>query len=191
MRILFATLWLLVPLGLVGYHYGPGQKHLAVDQSEDFLAQARQSVASQDWGAAIAFYQQALSKLPAEKVTLSQRIRLEIAKAELENAGLIGARQDLASLLADLNNDPTAPAELKEDTIAALANSRYYLTYLMKLEGKPASEWEPEIEAARQEYKLLAQTTADPTRHQHDLEATIRLARAEPSELYGLPLPNQ
>jgi hypothetical protein len=65
------------------------------------------------------------------------------------------------------------------------------MTYLMKLEGLPASEWEPEIEAARQEYKLLAQTSSNKEKHLNDLEAAIRLARAEPTELYGLPIPSQ
>ena len=90
-----------------------------------------------------------------------------------------------------MNSDPNAPADLKEDALSSLANARYYMTYLMKLEGLPASEWEPEIEAARQEYKLLAQSGSNKERHLTDLEAAIRLARAEPTELYGLPIPNQ
>ena len=32
---------------------------------------------------------------------------------------------------------------------------------------------------------------SDKERHLRDLEAAIRLARAEPTELYGLPIPNQ
>ena len=65
------------------------------------------------------------------------------------------------------------------------------MTYLMKLEGLPAAEWEPEIEAARQEYKLLAMTGVDKAKHKLDLDAAVRLARADPTELYGLPIPNQ
>ena len=119
------------------------------------------------------------------------RIQLEIAKAKMQNSGLPEAREDLAKLVSKLNEDITISSELKEETLSTLANARYYMTYLMKLEGLPAEEWEPEIEAARQEYKLLAQTGSDKEKHLSDLESAIRLARAEPSELYGLPIPSQ
>jgi len=191
MRILFATLWLLLPLGLVAYHYGPGQKHLALDQTEDVLSDARQAVTDEKWEEAISLYEKALSKLPEGKLQTSQRIRLEIAKAQMLSGKLPQARQELPELITELNENPDTPSDLKEDALSTLANSRYYMTYLMKLEGLPSSEWEPEIEAARQEYKLLAQTGNNSVRHQRDLEASIRLARAEPTELYGLPIPNQ
>ena len=192
MRILFLTLWLLLPLGLIAWHYGPGQKHLALDHTEQALAQARAATARQDWPTAIEAYATALSKLPegGQHQELAWSIRLESAKAELQNAGLIEAHTDLEELRAELEDHPGASAALKSDVLSTLANSRYYLTYLMKLEGKPPADWEPEIEAARQEYKHLAQSSADQT-HLANLEATIRLARADPKDLYGLPIPNQ
>ena len=188
-RILLATLWLLVPLGLAAYHYGPGQEKIKLDHTEDILKEARSAVADEKWDEAIEHYQKALTKLPKDKTNTSRRIQLEIAKAKMLNKGLPEAREDLAGLVADLNADEDAPADLKEDALSTLANARYYMTYLMKLEGLPAAEWEPEIEAARQEYKLLAQTGTDTDKHKKDLEAAIRLARAEPTELYGLPIP--
>ena len=63
-----------------------------------------------------------------------------------------------------------------------------------KLEGLPDSAWEPEIEAARQEYKLLATSAVSSALAKQsgdDLEAAIRLARMDPAELYGLPIPSQ
>jgi cell division protein FtsB len=190
-RILIATLWLLVPLGLAAYHYGPGQKKLALDHTEDHLAIARKAVANEQWAAAIEAYQQSLAKLPKDQKNTSHRIQLEIAKAKMQNAELPEAREDLAELVNAINSDANTPAELKEDALSTLANARYYMTYLMKLEGLPAAEWEPEIEAARQEYKLLAQMGSDRVKHQLDLDAAVRLARADPTELYGLPIPSQ
>lgn len=190
-RILLATLWLLVPLGIAAYHYGPGQQQLALDQTEDYLAQAREAVSDEEWGEAIEAYQKALSKLPKGEKNTSRRIQLEIAKAKMQNAALPEARKELVGLVSEINDDPHASEALKEDALSTLANARYYMTYLMKLEGLPASDWEPEIEAARQEYKLLAQTGKNRAKHQLDLDAAIRLARAEPTELYGLPIPNQ
>ncbi|MGB0774243.1 MAG: hypothetical protein ACPG32_03080 [Akkermansiaceae bacterium] len=190
-RILLATLWLLVPLGLAAYHYGPGQTQVALDKTESHLELARQAVQDENWEVAIQQYQEALTKLPKDEKHASFRIQLEIAKAKMQNSALPEAREDLAELVVALNDDKAAPTELKEDALSTLANARYYMTYLMKLEGQPASVWEPEIEAARQEYKLLAQTGADSKKHLRDLDAAVRLARAEPTELYGLPIPRQ
>jgi cell division protein FtsB len=191
MRIILATLWLLIPLGFAAYHYGPGQEQVKLDKTEDLLSEARTAVADENWPAAIESYQKALAKLPKENKESARRIQLEIAKAKMQSAGLPEAREDLAELVAQLNDDPTVSSELKEEALSTLANARYYMTYLMKLEGLPAEEWEPEIEAARQEYKFLAQTGSHKEKHLADLESAIRLARAEPTELYGLPIPNQ
>jgi hypothetical protein len=191
MRIVLATLWFLVPLGFAAYHFGPGQERVKFDQTEALLAEARSAVSSEDWPAAIDSYQKALAKLPKSQKETALRIELEIAKAKMQNSCLPEAREELASLVDRVNSDPSLPADLREDALATLANARYYMTYLMKLEGLPGSEWEPEIEAARQEYKLLAKTGQDRTKHLADLESAIRLARAEPTELYGLPIPNQ
>ena len=191
MRIILATLWLLVPLGFAAYHYGPGQEKVKLDDTEALLSEARTAVADKEWATAIEAYQKALAKLPKENKEDSYRIQLEIAKAKMQNSGLPEAREDLAELVSQLNDDDSISSGLKEETLAALANARYYMTYLMKLEGLPAEEWEPEIEAARQEYKLLAQNGSDKDKHLADLESAIRLARAEPTELYGLPIPNQ
>jgi len=191
MKILFATLWLLLPLGFLAYHYGPGQELLALDHTEDDLTEARQAIANESWDEAISSYEAALAKLPKDQIEEQHRIRLEIAKAKMINCSLPEAREDLAQLMKEINDRSESPTDLKEDALSTLANSRYYMTYLMKLEGLPASHWEPEIEAARQEYKLLSKTSDTPERHKEDLEAAIRLARAEPSELYGLPIPKQ
>jgi len=71
------------------------------------------------------------------------------------------------------------------------------MTWLMRLEGKPTEDWEPEIESSRQHYRLLAEKAEDSgdaksaeTRKQ-DLEAAIRLARMELSELQALKIPSQ
>jgi hypothetical protein len=191
MRILFATLWLLLPLGFAAYHFGPGQEKVKLDQTEALLADARTAIVNEDWAEATESYEKALAKLPKEKKETALRIELEIAKAKMQNEGLTEAREDLIGLVDRVTDDQSLPADLREDALSTLANARYYMTYLMKLEGLPAAEWEPEIEAARQEYKLLAQTGSNKEKHLADLESAIRLARAEPTELYGLPIPNQ
>ncbi|MGJ8723747.1 MAG: hypothetical protein ACSHYB_04240 [Roseibacillus sp.] len=194
MKIALTTLWLLIPLAFAAWHFGPGQSHLDLDEAQGSINKAEAALADEDYSQAIKCWEAAMGKLPKEEVTTARRIELEIAKAKMLNKKLPEAREELAELMLVLDQDPNADPQLRDETRAALANARYYMTYLMKLEGLPDSEWEPEIEAARQEYKLLAQTAADPELAKtsaDDLEATIRLARIDPAELYGLPIPSQ
>ncbi len=197
MKILVLTLWCLVPLGLLAYHYGPGQTGIKLDAAATALEQATSKSASSEWKGAISSYEEALAKLPKENVADARRIRLELAKARMEAAELPKAREELAALADELAQDPNAHAGLRDETLATLATSRFYMTYLMKLEGLPDSDWEPEIEAARQEQKLLVQRATEAgddkaaAKHADDLEASIRLARMEPEELYGKAIPKQ
>jgi hypothetical protein len=107
------------------------------------------------------------------------------------------AHEELKGLVDDLTADPTADPKLLAEAQSALANSQYYLTWLMRLEGKPPEEWEPEIESARQTWRRLAEQAAadgqetEAQRCREDLEAAIRLARMDLKELQGLPLPSQ
>ena len=194
MKTLLITLWCLLPIGLAAFHFGPGQDLLKFDDTEAQLAQAREAVANEEWGEAVETYQDALARLPKQEKQLAYQIRLETAKAMMLNKQLPTARQDLAKLVTDLDDDEAAPQKLRDAARSALANSRYYMTYLMKLEGLPDTAWEPEIEAARQEYKLLATSAANSElakRSADDLESAIRLARMDPAELYALPIPSQ
>jgi hypothetical protein len=197
MKILVLTLWCLVPVGLLAYHYGPGQTELKLDAAAAVLGDAKAKADSGAWKEAVAGYEESLAKLPKENIGEARRIRLELAKARMEAAELPKAREELAALAEELGQDPNAHAGLRDEALATLATSRFYMTYLMKLEGLPDSEWEPEIEAARQERKLLVQraTEAGDTKaaqsHADDLESAIRLARMDPEELYGKAIPKQ
>ena len=194
MKIALLTLWLLVPLGFAAWHYGPGQDHLERDDARVLIEKAEAAIAKEDYPEAIKNWSEAIGKLPNDETHLARRLELEIAKAKMHDAKLPEAREELAELMIRLDEDPESDPALRDETRAALANSRYYMTYLMKLEGLPDSAWEPEIEAARQEYKLLAENATDSILAKSsadDLEAAIRLARMDPSELYGLPIPNQ
>jgi hypothetical protein len=117
-------------------------------------------------------------------------LRLERAKAQMNAQELPSAARELESLVDELDGDASAPSQLKAEGRRALANSQFYMTWLLRLEGKTRAEWEPQIEAARQNYRLLAESTDSATEKQ-DLEAAIRLERLELEDLQGLPLPSQ
>ena len=97
----------------------------------------------------------------------------------------------------ELAGDSPPDQKLLADARSTLANSQYYMTWLMRLEGLGRDAWEPEVEAARQTYKLLAEQAekrgdaAAAKKYREDLESSIRLARMDLSDLQGLPLPSQ
>ena len=105
------------------------------------------------------------------------------------------AHSDLAQLLEEISSDESVDPALARDVRATLANSQYYLTWLMRLEGRPEEDWKPTIEASRQSFRMLAESagTDSPEEQQHteDLESAIRLARMDLKDLQGLPLPSQ
>lgn len=202
MRKLALIVWLMLPVLVGAYHYGPGQARLKLDEVTALLEQADQLVQEKQWKQAVAAYENALALLPEGHDEVRQRVRLERAKAMMFCAELPAANAELLTLVDELQQrqsqieDPAA-AEVLRDARAALANSQYYRTWLMRLEGLPQAEWEPEIDAARQTYKLLAIQSVDAgdaknaKRYQEDLESVVKLARMDLSDLQGLPLPSQ
>ena len=138
----------------------------------------------------------ALLLLPDDATHLRRDLRIERAKCRMFTSELPQANGELAELVRELGEDGADPEQLARAR-DAYANSQYYLTWLMRLEGAGRADWEPHVESARQTYRLLAEDAeargdaAATARHTEDLEAAIRLARMELSELQGLPLPSQ
>ncbi len=197
MRKFALIVWLLVPVLAGAYHYGPGQKKLTLDNVDRQIQQAEQLAGSGDWDEALAAYEVALEQLPSDQVKVGRRLRLERAKAMMQVKKLPNAHRDLKSLVDEMSDDAAADTKLLAETKATLANSQYYMTWLMRLEGRPESDWQPEVESARQTFRLLAaeaEKSGDAKlakAHREDLESSIRLARMELTELQGLPLPSQ
>ncbi len=197
MRVIFLVGWLMVPVAVAAWHYGPGQEQLLLDDAAGALAAADRLVAQKEFAEAVEKFDEALRLLPPGRTAAARRIRLERAKAQMLAQQLPKAHEDLLNLVEELNADPQAESKLLSAAQTALANSRYYMTWLMRLEGLSQDSWGPEIEAARQTFRLLAEQAANQAdeatakQRRHDLESAIRLARMDLSELQGLPLPGQ
>jgi hypothetical protein len=195
MRTVLLVAWLLVPIGVGIWHHGPGQDRVQTDEAAKLLAQADRHAKAGEWAEAAALYEEALKLLPAGKEAEARRIRLERAKAQMLCGQLPAARADLETLVEELQAAGKADGKLLASARTALAQSQFYMTWLMRLEGLPRELWEPEIEAARQTYRLLAEQAKGDAesakKNKQDLEAAIRLARLDLSELQGLPLPSQ
>lgn len=211
MRKLLLFVWLLLPAAALAYHYGPGQDHVRIDRAADavtradqFAREARALAAEQGdeaarslWASAEEAYTEALEALPKNSLGADRVLRLERAKAQMFLSKLPDAHRDLTVLVEELSEDPSSSPALLADARGALANAQYYRTWLMRLEGAAPEEWEPEIEASRQNYKLLAEQAQESgdvllaKASAENLESSIRLARMDLDELQGLPLPSQ
>lgn len=198
MRNILLVGWLLLPVGAWAYHEGPGQDRVALEEADAVILAAHQAASDGDWKVAIAEYEAALAKLPkdpdAYDKRIAQRLQIELNKARMKSEGLIEARDELATLVEQMQAEADSDPTLLRDARQALARTQFYKTWLMRLEGLDRKIWEPEIEAARQNWRLLAETAgseSEKTLHQEDLEAAVRLARMEMEDLQGLPLPGE
>jgi hypothetical protein len=191
---LFITLWLLLPILALAFHYGPGQRRLAQDQVAAKIAAAQAAEKEGDWKAAVAAYADALSLLPAGQTAARNKLQLAHANARMFSGDLPEAILELESLLTDMLKGNSSAGAVRE-VRGTLASAQYYAGWLMRLEGAAAAEWTLQTEQARQNFRLLAeQTRKDPALsldYEKNLEATIRLERMDLSELQGLPLPKQ
>ncbi len=197
MRTLVLLGWFLVPVLFGAYHYGPGQEKLRLDDVSRVLADADRLAAAEQWQAASARHEEALTVLPEGRIDEARRIRLQRAKTQMFANQLPEASVALQELVDQLQDDKSADPKLRDEARATLANAQYYMTWLRRLEGLGPDEWEPDIESARQTYRLLAEqdeAQGDETsakQHREDLESVIRLARMDLRELQGLEIPKQ
>lgn len=198
MRNILLVSWLVLPIGAWAYHEGPGQDRKALESTDAVLVAAHTAADAGKWKEAVRQYEEALKTLPrnpdAVDKRVVQRLQIELNKARMQASGLTEARGDLETLVEQMQGEKGTDETLLRDARQALARAQFYTTWLMRLEGLPREEWVPEIEAARQNWRLLAEqasTKEAAQAHQADLEAAIRLARMEIEDLQGLPLPGE
>ena len=203
---LLIFLWALAPVALLAYHFGPGQDGLAREEAKssiqaalDFEAKAisrteLDSEAKKQWRQAIDAYNDALAALPDTETAKRQQLQLARANARIYVGELPEAMLSMEHLL-----DETArgdDSELESKIRSSLASAQYYTGWLMRLELAEKEEWKEPLEKARQNFRLLAEQTAKTDAkasedHQKNLEAVVRLARMDLSEVQALPLPKK
>jgi hypothetical protein len=140
-------------------------------------------------------YGEALELLPQGSSAEARRLRLERAKAQMFVGKLPDARRDLPS---SRRESPRSEARTRSSSTKRARRSRtpqYYSTWLLRLEGASREDWEPEIEAARQNYRLLAEQAARPgdaklaDATREDLESPCASRAWTSRDLRGCPCP--
>src|SRR5262245_61261161 len=190
-KTVLILIWLLVPVALLAYHFGPGQARLSLDRAAQKIAEARSLETQEQWPDAVQAWGEALANTPATKADSRFQIRLAQARARMFTGELPEAMEDMSTLLTEVE---TAKADkgLEREVRGSLASAQYYAAWLMRLESAPLDEWMQAADNARQNFRLLAEQTAGAAArkdYEKNLEATIRLQRMDLSELQGLPLP--
>ena len=99
-KILFA-LWLLVPVVVLAYHFGPGQARLGAERAAQSILQARALEAAEQWPEAVQAWADALAATPADKVTERFQLRLAHDNARIYAGELPEAMDDMEKLLAE------------------------------------------------------------------------------------------
>ncbi len=203
---LLILIWALAPVALLAYHFGPGQNGREREKSKasiqvalDFEAKAisrteLDSEAKKQWRQAIDAYNDALAALPDTETAKRQQLQLARANARIYVGELPEAMLSMEHLL-----DETAKGndrELESKVRSSLASAQYHTGWSMRLELAEKEEWKEPLEKARQNFRLLAEQTAKTDAkasedHQKNLEAVVRLARMDLSEVQALPLPKK
>lgn len=197
-RTLLFVGWLLLPIAALAWHFGPGRAALERDLASDSLRLASSAGAAENWTGAAAAFRSAGQRLPESDVQDRRRIALAEALAQVRGGALVDGQEQLESLVTELENDPSADAQLLASVRAELATASYYAAWMMRLEGATPEEWKPEAERARQQFRLLAEremvasgqsATDSQLASAKNLEAVIRLEQMSLEELLARPLP--
>jgi hypothetical protein len=196
MKKVLVLVWLLIPVLLIVLYYGPFQKYIALDRAADLIDTAMAAEADKEYARAVEAYAGAFAEVPEKDTHTRWQIQLAHARARMFSGELPEGMMALEDMLGTLQLR-NAPGTLRRQVRSTLAMAQYYAGWLMRLEGAEPDEWTRQTEAARQNYRLLAEDSRDHEEkvimedYQKNLEATIRLARMDLSELEALPLPEE
>jgi hypothetical protein len=196
-------LWLLVPVGLVSYHFGPGQRELAWCEAAALRATAAQHEQSQHWEPAIAAYGEALSAVPsfgdeASAGTLARdQLRLAQIRASFQLGKLDQTLTDAQQFVEQVEATHGPDSPLVYDARDFLGRVHYQAMIALRLESAEKQVWMKHWELSRQNFRFLAEHSP-PSRNDLDrknLEVVIKSANLPtppppPAAGAGVPLPD-
>ena len=176
--------WLLIPVGLLSYHFGPGRQALAWQEAAALRSQAPAAETEGHWEQAAASYGQALGAVPTSEVDRSDATlaRDQLRLAQIRSTFQLG---DLAQTLADLEQfvkqvEAThgLDSPVAYDARDLLGRVHYQAMIALRLESAEKEVWMRHWELSRQNFRFLAEHSP-PSRNRSDrknLEVVIKSA---------------
>ena len=196
MKKLLLFLWLMMPLPVIVWHYGPGQKWLARDQAHALIQKAEQLEAQKNWREAETLFREAAGKIRGMDDSLQTQLDIALVRARYRQGSAVEAI-DMADRLL---NDPKfqrQPEPLQREARELASRIHYHAAWVMRLEGAQKDLWMEEAELARQNFRMLSETTLATAQtnfsylQQTNLESAVRLQRMGLVELMAKPLPEE
>jgi hypothetical protein len=189
-------LWLLLPLPVIVWHYGPGQKWLARDRANSLISEAQVSEANKDYAKAEEQFKDAAQLIGNSDS--QARLQLEIAQVRLRyrQGAAVDAIDGADRILADTDFQKQ-PESIRREARELAGRIHYYAAWVMRLEGAQRDLWLEEAELARQNYRLLTEKSISLGEKefagdsQTNLESAVRLQRMSMTELMARPLPEE
>ena len=196
MKKLTLFFWLLLPLPVVVWHYGPGQKWLARDQAHALIQGAQQRETEKKWGDAETLYREAMDKVRSTEPELKTRLDLALVRTRYRQGGAVEAIDGIDALISDAKFGQQ-PTELKQEARELAGRIHYHAAWVMRLEGAQKDLWMEEAELSRQNFRMLSEETltAGQTNYsslqQTNLESAVKLQRMGLVDLMAKPLPEE
>jgi hypothetical protein len=177
-------LWLLIPVVLVSYHFGPGQRELAWREAAALRAEAVKHEKNQHWEQAIAAYGQALSAVPtsgdnASAATLARdQLRLAQLRAAFQLGKLDDTLTDTRQFVEHVEATHGAQSQLAYDARDFLGRVHYQAMIALRLESAEKQVWMKQWELSRQNFRFLAEHSQAGRNHldRQNLEVVIKSA---------------
>ena len=189
-------LWLLVPLPVVVWHYGAGQKWLALDHAHSFITRAEQAEAAGNWALAEELYRGAADKIANNDPPLRLQLDVAIIRTRYNQGGAVDSIDGITRVLADARFHALTGAAQREARELA-GRIHYHAAWVMRLEGAQRDLWMEQAESALQNYRLLTESSLEAgqssyaTTQHTNLEVSVRLQRMSLIELMSRPLPEE
>jgi hypothetical protein len=189
-------LWLLAPLPAVVWHFGPGQKWLAHDHAHALIRQAQQAELQKNWTQAESLFRAAAGRVGNTDPTVRMQLEVALVRARYQQGAAVDAIDGADRILSDARF-ATLPDPLQREARELAGRIHYYAAWVMRLEGARRELWGEEAELARQNYRLLTESSFDAGKmgygqtQQTNLESAVRLQRMSLTELMGRPLPEE
>lgn len=189
-------LWLLVPLPVVVWHFGAGQKWLARDRAYSLIQRAQKAEAQKNWAEAETLFRDAATKVGNSDPAVRLQLDVALVRSIYQQGRAIEAIDGADRILADARFH-TVPGKLQQEARELAGRIHYYAAWVMRLEGAQRDLWMEEAELGRQNYRLLTEssfaagTTIAGQSQQTNLETAVRLQRMSLTELMARPLPEE